>query len=351
MIGNPLESTLKEYKVKGLKYLNSRFNIFFNSDTEDLDFVLKFFGTHFLINDYKFDNVITDIYIHEEEYNNDSDNDGEEIWIRKSASEFFSIKAKRFYNNDKEVLEVLKYTTFIVLNRSSKRIDIYAMQKGWNLILIELIRNLVLKNEENNGCFILHSACIYREDKGVTLVTGSKGAGKTTLSLELVQEFNYLLMSGDKTILFIEDNRIYAAGWPDYPHLGIGTIQKYPEIMDIIGINIDKTDNLWGKKEKFDIDPREFYKIINTTKPHFVSEVERILYPETVNVDDVNIDTVNSDIVDLISNEESAFKENDWNNFIVDSRDFEKKSIVIKKLSGVKAYSIRSNGRLQEEVF
>ncbi|WOX10312.1 hypothetical protein [Streptomyces sp. N50] len=184
----------------------------------------------------------------------------EDIFLRKSASEFFTVPARRAVVDGREYLECTKTGTRFVFDRAARVVDV-ALGAGGHMDLVELVRDLVLKHQENTGAAVLHATAAYRDGE-VVLVTGAKGAGKSTLLLELVEHFGYQVLSGDKTVLHeLPDGSVVAAGWPDYPHLGYGTVAKYPGLKEIAGIGDDYVPaegHAFSPVGKFAVDPLPF---------------------------------------------------------------------------------------------
>lgn len=184
----------------------------------------------------------------------------EDVYVRKSASEFFTIPARRAEAHGCEYLECTRTGTRFAFDRTARTIDAVIGPDG-TMDLVELIRDLVLKDQENSGAAVLHATAAYRDGSAV-LITGAKGAGKSTLLLELVEKFGYQIMSGDKTVLHEQaDGSVLATGWPDYPHLGYGTIAKYPGLREIAGIAdgyAPDAGHAFSPVGKFAVDPARF---------------------------------------------------------------------------------------------
>lgn len=195
-----------------------------------------------------------------EEFQTIDFNNGEDIYIRKSATDYFTIPCKRVTVEGIEYVKCTKTDTILSFDKENKKIIISTQLQNAEqdeLVLIEFIRDLVLKNEENHGVAVVHATSALKDDKA-TLIIGSKGKGKSTLLLELVSKHGYKLISGDKTFLWMEDGKLRASGWPDYPHLGLGTLSKYPEFVEHFGLSnkIESVkENLWSTEHKMAIDP------------------------------------------------------------------------------------------------
>jgi hypothetical protein len=162
----------------------------------------------------------------------------EDVYVRKSASAFFSIAARRTSVGRDDYIDCVGTGTAIGFHPEASRIDVVLSEAGY-LDLVELIRDLVLKDQENRGALVLHATSAAK-DAALVLISGSKGAGKSTVLLELVEHFGYTVVAGDKSLAVLDDSGdVQIMGWPDYPHLGFGTIDKYHGLRQIAGIADD----------------------------------------------------------------------------------------------------------------
>ncbi len=106
--------------------------------------------------------------------------------------------------------------------------------------LIELVRYYGLLVEQSRGTAVLHSAAVHRlgSDEVVAIV-GVKGAGKTTTMLSMVAEGQHGYFSGDKVLLDVLDGQLRARGWPDYPHIGLGTLRQHQGLARSLGVTFE----------------------------------------------------------------------------------------------------------------
>ncbi|KKB61363.1 hypothetical protein WM40_23655 [Robbsia andropogonis] len=129
------------------------------------------------------------------------------------------------------------------IDKSRRSVDFYGEQNAF-IHLIELVRYYGLLVEQAKGSAIMHaSAVVERHGGNVIAIGGVKGAGKTTTMLDLVQSGDYLYFSGDKLLLDMVDGRIRARGWPDYPHIGIGTLRSHPRLAERLGLGAVAADH------------------------------------------------------------------------------------------------------------
>lgn len=123
--------------------------------------------------------------------------------------------------------------------------------------LIELIRYYGLLVEQAKGSIVLHSAAVISiETNKVSAIVGPKGAGKTTTMLALIASGKYRYFSGDKVLLDMHDGYLRARGWPDFPHIGMGTLRQHVQLSNRLGIAFEAEDGtVLSDKHKVLIDP------------------------------------------------------------------------------------------------
>jgi hypothetical protein len=162
------------------------------------------------------------------------------ITIRKSSAGPFNFTGDKAEINGIEIINSSDTCTAFEIDLERRTANIYISEDS-RIQVIDFIRDLVIKKEEYNGSLILHASGVVSNQCGIAIV-GSKGAGKSTLMLDLMGKGGFQYLSGDKLILRIEENNIKAYGWPDYPHVGIGTIIGHKNLVDAlegIGHKID----------------------------------------------------------------------------------------------------------------
>ncbi|WP_321817248.1 MULTISPECIES: hypothetical protein [unclassified Paraburkholderia] len=118
---------------------------------------------------------------------------------------------------------------------TQRRVDFYGGTNAF-IHLIELVRYYGLLVEQSKGTAIMHASAVATRAGDILAIGGVKGAGKTTTMLDLVASGDYLYFSGDKLLLDVVDGKIRARGWPDYPHVGVGTLRSHPELAEQLGL-------------------------------------------------------------------------------------------------------------------
>lgn len=147
--------------------------------------------------------------------------------------------------------------------------------------LIELVRYFGLLVEQSRGTAILHSsAVIDGTSGGVVAIAGVKGAGKTTTMLDLVLGRGNGYFSGDKLLLDVVDGRLRARGWPDYPHIGLGSLRQHPALVERLGSQAAAAlDPTRADSDKILITPEAFAGALGRS-PVGSGWLERIVLPE-----------------------------------------------------------------------
>ncbi|QDQ14997.1 hypothetical protein [Streptomyces spectabilis] len=285
----------------------------------------------------------------------------EDIYVRKSASEFFTVPARRAEAHGREYLECTKTGTRFAFDRAARTIDVVVGDDG-AMDLVELIRDLVLKDQENSGAAVLHATAAYRDGTAV-LITGAKGAGKSTILLELVERFGYQIMSGDKTVLHEQpDGSVLASGWPDYPHIGYGTIAKYAGLREIAGLADGyepAADHAFSPVGKFAVDPVRFRERFPSAPRGVRAPVSAIIHPSIGPGDRTVLAACAPDpqkrVASLDANVESAFDGANagWHHYLTDARaaQADRRRRITAALATVPAWLLTGPGDLTADDF
>lgn len=147
--------------------------------------------------------------------------------------------------------------------------------------LIELVRYFGLLVEQSKGTAVLHSSAVLDEKTGgVIAIAGVKGAGKTTTMLDLVLRQGHRYFSGDKLLLDVVDGRLRARGWPDYPHIGLGSLRQHPALVERLGSQAAAAlDTARADADKILLTPEAFAGAVGRS-PMGSGWLERIVLPE-----------------------------------------------------------------------
>ncbi|HEX4788692.1 MAG TPA: hypothetical protein VH372_09545 [Actinospica sp.] len=275
----------------------------------------------------------------------------DEIYVRKSASDFFTVPARRERVDGLELVECTRTGTRMAFDRAAGMVRIQVTERG-AMDLVELIRDLTLKAEENAGAAVLHATAAERDGRTV-LVAGSKGAGKSTVLLELVEHFGYRIMSGDKAIASLDESGLYVTGWPDYPHLGYGTIAKYPGLREIAGIGADYVpapEQAFSPLGKFAVAPEPFRRRFPGAPRGLRAPVAAIVYPSIGPGDETLLAPADNDVPTVRATLESAFDGRNafWHRYLDDRRAAASAEVnrTLAALAEIPAFSLTGPGDL-----
>lgn len=131
------------------------------------------------------------------------------------------------------------------IDRVRRHVTFYGDASRAFIHLIELVRYYVLLIEQSLGTLVLHASAVSGlHDGEVTGIVGAKGAGKTTTMLSLVASGEYHYFSGDKLLLDQVDGVLRVRGWPDYPHIGLGTLRQHPALCERLGVALQADDGM-----------------------------------------------------------------------------------------------------------
>ena len=150
------------------------------------------------------------------------------VVIRESSARDFNLSGLRGRVEERDVVVCAATGTAFGFAPGNATAQLYASDSSF-IQLVELVRDLVIKNEEAAGRLLLHASAA-AVDGSVVAAVGPKGAGKSTFLLDLVARHGFGYTSGDKLFLDVRDGVLTGQGWPDFPHLGIGTILGHPSL-------------------------------------------------------------------------------------------------------------------------
>lgn len=231
------------------------------------------------------------------------------------------------------------------MEEGSKDITIFCSEKS-EIQLIEFIRDLIIKDQEQKGTLILHSTAAEKDGKGF-IIAGSKGAGKTTTLMEFLYKYDCKMVSGDKVFLRVSAGEITLHGWPDYTHIGVGTIRRFPQLIKMIkdyGIT-DIEDR--SPSEKILIEPSFFNAHSNITYCKESLPLEYILFPEYMDTYGIQLEKLDDADEYIIPNLEfkEDYEQAKWHNFIDYKNPKRENSInkLVEALNNYDAYMIKGD--------
>ncbi|MGL4175034.1 MAG: hypothetical protein ACRCSN_03075 [Dermatophilaceae bacterium] len=123
--------------------------------------------------------------------------------------------------------------------------------------VLDFVRDLVIRHEENEGTVVLHGSGVGRDGRAV-IIAGPKGAGKTTTLLSVLRRPNWTYFTGDKLFCMLENDDVVVYPWRDYPYVGVGTIRSDPRLEKLVRENVDERIDEYESGHKILIDPDLF---------------------------------------------------------------------------------------------
>lgn len=278
---------------------------------------------------------------------------GKEVIMRVSSAERFNLSAAHYAANGLDIFECKDSKTIMIFDFENKKVDIYASEAS-DIQIIELIRDTIIKDQENKGTLVLHAAAAVK-DRNAVVIVGSKGAGKTTTLLELVMNGGCKMVSGDKLFLKVEENGVKLTGWPDYPHLGVGTILKHSKLVDMVKRLYCKDVEGMLTQKKILIQPDVLVRETGIEFSREAYKLDKLLFPKLI--DNVKSKLTKMDtpsIEDIIENLEfkGDYPQNKWNKLVIP--DYQKREENVDKLRkavrNCSYYILEGNLRISEEI-
>jgi hypothetical protein len=157
--------------------------------------------------------------------------------IRRSTAPPFNLSL-RIHRGGMGLFAIDKSTQTGFVRISPGHIVVFVSRSSLYHVL-ELVRYSALLVEESRGNIVLHASAVSLNDTAI-LIVGSKGAGKTTTLIGLTSSGRVRYLSGDKVLVTVTESGALVRGWPDYPHVGIGTLRQFPDVARRCGIELDR---------------------------------------------------------------------------------------------------------------
>lgn len=341
----------------GMRFASTRINLRVTNEVRGQE-VLKFFAPHFSFLDEPSDAPDATLeFVEASRIDSQAGVSGQEVWVRKSHSDYFSIPALRYPTSSGELIVCRGTGTCVEYDTKARVIRFGITPTTRDIEVIEVVRDFVLKNEERHGTLVLHATIAARPDATVVVV-GQKGAGKSTIALELVTHGGYELVSGDKALIRVCENaRLAVHGWPDWPNMGLGTIGKYPRLGEDLGLTeriaSATPEALWSIDNKVAIPPGVFSKHFPACKSATAVVPTRVLYPRISASAKLALRNVRQHYQLASPHLETAFHDlSNWNEFVeADSRGLNR-ARALERLpelwNAVEAFTLEGIGDLRE---
>lgn len=274
------EFTQKEGEIFCLKYIDTIINIKKCVTNETIETIIKFFQLYLEKDNHWSKDVLANIYFYDNSFfeKNFLKFCGSIVAkkiIRISSAKRFNLSVKEYVYGDYHIFIYDHNGTAIIMNYFNHNVYIF-MTDSSEIAIVEFLRDIIIKDQENKGSIILHAAAVEKDNK-VIAISGVKGAGKSTATMELIFHAGYHFFSGDKLFVRVENEQIIAKGWPDYPHLGVGTLCRYDTL-----INYCEEVDIKNKKanDKILLPPKKFYDIIELAINRNEAVLSAIIFPD-----------------------------------------------------------------------
>ncbi|MBF8742103.1 hypothetical protein [Pseudomonas guariconensis] len=203
--------------------------------------------------------------------------------IRRSTAEAFNINLRRGELNDgRQIAWHDRDATGYVWRQNSQQMSMYVNHRSF-IHIIEFFRYYLLALEAAKGSVILHATGVVNRVTGKVLaICGAKGAGKTSTMLNMTLSSSFEYFSGDKLLVDIVDNEIRVRGWPDYPHVGVGTLRQHPDFCLQIGLMPNSPPlSIASDRDKFLFAPELFYGALGKSRLR-AAALQAVLLPNVL---------------------------------------------------------------------
>lgn len=113
------------------------------------------------------------------------------------------------------------------------------------------------------GAVYAHAAAFSHRGRGV-LVTGHKGAGKTTTLVTGLRLLGGDYVTNDRLLVRLEGRELVGRPWPMHMRAGIGTLLAVPELVDLVPTNLRDLPphRRWRHQYKVAIEPSDFSRLL-----------------------------------------------------------------------------------------
>ncbi len=197
--------------------------------------------------------------------------------LRRSSASSFNLDLRTGKDEQGRVVGVDEAThTAYRCEPDGNRLSLFVSERSL-FHLLETVRYTALAAEQRRGSAILHASAVLGP-RGAVLVLGDKGKGKTTTMLSLIAHHGLHYFSGDKVLVDSAGGHLRLRGWPDYPHVGFGTLRRFPDLARACGI--DTADRSVPDSKKVLIEPARFLAATGGSQYLSVDRCDMLLFPD-----------------------------------------------------------------------
>ena len=199
--------------------------------------------------------------------------------IRRSNAAEFNFTAHVFGHGDR--MTYVNRATLLDAPGDARADSTFLLRisEGSTVQVIDFVRDLIIRNEEERGTVVLHAAGLHRGGEAVA-IAGPKGAGKTTTLLSALRHEPWRYFSGDKIFCVLVAGGITVYPWRDYPHIGVGTIRADRRLAELVRGQVDPRLDAYPADRKILIDPDLFESWLGVDFSADPKRLTAILLPE-----------------------------------------------------------------------
>ncbi|MFI5779557.1 hypothetical protein [Nocardia sp. NPDC051570] len=146
--------------------------------------------------------------------------------------------------------------------------------------VLDLVRDLVIRNEESLGTVVLHASGVCDDDGNALAIAGPKGAGKTTTLLSALRQPGWSYFTGDKLFCQLVEGGVEVYPWRDYPYVGVGTILADDKLATLVRDSADPQVDHRPPTDKILLDPDTFESWLGSEFSAAPKRLAAFLLPE-----------------------------------------------------------------------
>lgn len=203
--------------------------------------------------------------------------------IRRSTAEAFNIELRYGeLSDERQIAWNERDQTGYVWRKRGRKMAMYVSHSSF-IHIIEFFRYYLLALEAAKGSLILHATGVENSATGgIVAICGVKGAGKTSTMLNLTTSGAFHYFSGDKLLIDICNGEFRVRSWPDYPHVGAGSLRQHPDLCHKIGLThsqppLSNAEN----RDKFLFLPELFYGALGKSTRR-AAALEAVVLPDVL---------------------------------------------------------------------
>ena len=178
------------------------------------------------------------------------------------SKDFLRCTARQIRANSHQVWSWLEpFSVTACVDTATRVIRVWGpTPKALRVPLLRIIEDLFLNEIQRNRGIIVHASGVVADGRS-TLVLGNKGAGKSSLLVKLLQNFDVQKLANDNVCLQLEKDEMTVQGWPAFMKLCAGTVATHRELVhdfpEQARTVLDNDAELWAVYEKIPLYPSQ----------------------------------------------------------------------------------------------